>query len=114
LQFLAIGREGYIAVMPEQAGAQFDGDALAELCRTYGIARLWVFGSTARGEAGPDSDIDLLYELIPGRCLGWEIVDLVAKLEGIFGRPVDLVSRGSIHPLVREAVLADARPLHAA
>jgi predicted nucleotidyltransferase len=43
-----------------------DNHALAEVCRRYGIARLWVYGSTARGKARPDSDIDLLHEIAPG------------------------------------------------
>jgi predicted nucleotidyltransferase len=42
---------------------------LAELCRKYGIAELAVFGSVARGDAGPDSDVDLLYVRVPGNDL---------------------------------------------
>jgi len=83
------------------------------VCRRYGIARLWIFGSTARGEARPDSDVDLLYEVAPGSRLGWEIVDLIDELAVIFGRPVDLVARRSVHPLIREAVLSDAKEIHA-
>jgi uncharacterized protein len=91
-----------------------DHEALADVCSRYGIARLWVFGSTARGEARPDSDIDLLYEVAPGSRLGWEIVDLIDELAVIFGRPVDLVARRSVHPLIREAVLSEAKEIHAA
>ena len=43
---------------------------LDALCRRFGIARLDVFGSVARGEDGPGSDVDLLYELAQGRALG--------------------------------------------
>jgi uncharacterized protein len=46
------------------------GSRLAELCRKYGIAELAVFGSVARGDAGPDSDVDLLYVRVPGNDLG--------------------------------------------
>ena len=42
---------------------RIDASRLAELCRRYGIARLEVFGSVARGEQRPDSDVDLLYTL---------------------------------------------------
>lgn len=91
-----------------------DHEALADACKRYGIARLWVFGSTARGDAGPGSDIDLLYEVAPGAHLGWELVDLIDELTVIFGRPVDLVSRRSVHPLIREAVLSEAKEIHAA
>lgn len=89
-----------------------DEDRLRELCTRYGIARLEVFGSAARGDAGPDSDIDLLYSLAPGHRLGWEIEDLAAELESLFGSPVDLVSRTGLNLRLRERVLSQARPLH--
>ena len=46
---------------------------LAELCQKYGIAELSVFGSVARGDARPDSDIDLLYVRVPGNDLGMSL-----------------------------------------
>ena len=88
-----------------------DRARLDALCRRFGIARLDVFGSVARGEDGPGSDVDLLYELAQGRSLGWEIEDLSQDLADLFGRPVDLVSRKALHPLIRDQVLADAEPL---
>ena len=87
---------------------------LDALCRRFGVVRLDVFGSVARGEAGPGSDVDLLYELAQGRSLGWEIEDLSQDLADLFGRPVDLVSRKALHPLIRDQVLADAEPFYAA
>lgn len=87
---------------------------LDALCRRFGVARLDVFGSVARGEAGPGSDVDLLYELAQGRSLGWEIEDLSQDLADLFGRPVDLVSRRALHPLICDQVLADAEPFYAA
>ena len=91
-----------------------DMDRLQGICRRYGIARLDIFGSVARGEATPDSDLDVLYELAPGATLGWEIEDLNDELDALFGRHVDLVSRRALHPRLRDGVLADARPLYAA
>ena len=88
-----------------------DRARLDALCRRFGIARLDVFGSVARGEDGPGSDVDLLYELAQGRSLGWEIEDLSQDLADLFGRPVDLVLRKALHPLIRDQVLADAEPL---
>ena len=52
------------------------GARLADLCRKYGIAELAVFGSVARGDAGPDSDVDLLYVRVPGNDLGMSYFDL--------------------------------------
>jgi len=91
-----------------------DRAKLGALCRRFGIARLDVFGSVARGEDGPGSDVDLLYELAQGRSLGWEIEDLSQDLADLFGRPVDLVSRKALHPLIRDQVLADAEPFYVA
>lgn len=73
-----------------------------------------VFGSVARGAAGPDSDVDVLYELVPGRRLGWEVEDLDDDLVEVLGRRVDLVAKTALHPRLRAAVLAEARPLYAA
>ena len=87
---------------------------LDALCRRFGIARLDVFGSVARGEGGPGSYVYLLYELAQGRALGWEIEDLSQDLADLFGRPVDLVSRKALHPLIRDQVLADAEPFYVA
>lgn len=93
---------------------RIDASRLAELCRRYGIARLEVFGSVARGEQRPDSDVDLLYTLEGGCALGWEVEDLVESLTEVFHRPVDLVSRRSFHPMIRDRVMAEAEPLYAA
>lgn len=95
-------------------GLDVDMQRLDELCRRYGVARLEVFGSVARGEAGETSDLDLLYEMAPGAKLGWEIDDLQDELSELFGRSVDLVSKRALHRRLRPAVLAEARELYAA
>jgi len=100
--------------MTADAAHDIDRDRLAAVCCRYGVSTLSVFGSVARGVAGAGSDVDLLYELQPGARLGWEIDDLADELAEIFGRPVDLVSRVALHPLLVEAVLGEARPLYAA
>lgn len=91
-----------------------DAARLREVCERYGVARLEVFGSVSRGENGPDSDIDLLYELKPGSRLGFEYFDLVDDLAELFGRSVDLVARDEINKYIREQVLHDAQPFYAA
>ncbi|MDN5861330.1 MAG: nucleotidyltransferase family protein [Pseudonocardia sp.] len=91
-----------------------DTARLDAVCRQYGISALFVFGSVARGAPEPGSDVDLLYDLAPGVRLGWEIEDLADELGEIFGRPVDLVARAALHPLLRTAVLDEARAVYAA
>ena len=95
-------------------GTEVDEGRLAEICDRYGIAELRIFGSQARGTAGPDSDIDVLYTLRSGRRLGWEIEQLADEHSDLFGRRVDLVSLRSLHPLLKPSVLAEARPVYAA
>ena len=73
-----------------------------------GVARLGVFGSVARNEAGPDSDVDVLVELRPGIDLV-DFVGIKMRLEHILGTHVDLVSVRSLKGDMRERVLNDAR-----
>jgi uncharacterized protein len=92
-------------------GLAVDERRLADVCERYGIASIEVFGSVARGEDRPGSDIDLLYELRSGARLGWKIEKLTDELAELFGRPVDLVSKRGLHARLRSRVLADAVPL---
>ena len=91
-----------------------DRHGISEVCARYGIAELAVFGSVARRAAREDSDVDLLYVLVPGRHLGFSINKLEDELSDLFGRPVDLVSRSALHRVMRGEVLAEARTLYAA
>lgn len=91
-----------------------DLERLREVCERYGVASLEVFGSVARGDNRPDSDLDLLYVLRPGARLGFKLFDLEDELAALFGRPVDLVGRNAINKYIREQVLSDAQPLYAA
>lgn len=87
---------------------------LAELCEKYGIAELAVFGSVARGEDRPDSDVDLLYVLRPGTRMGLEFSAFQEELEELLGRKVDVVSEEGLHWVLRDQVLDDAQVLYAA
>lgn len=75
----------------------------------YGAHDVRVFGSVVRGEAGPESDIDLLVRLEPERTL-LDLGGLYAELEELLGR-VDVVPEEGLKPEVRERVLAEAVPL---
>lgn len=95
-------------------GRMVDATRLAEICRRYGIVELAVFGSVARGDAGPDSDVDLLYVLAPSARLGFGIDGLEDELAELFDRDVDLVARKAVHPLLRDKVDQLAKTLYAA
>ncbi len=95
-------------------GHEVDPARVAEICQRYGIAELAVFGSVARGDASPHSDVDLLYVLAPGARLGFGIDDLEDELAGLFGRDVDLVAKKALHPLLRNEIDELATTLYAA
>lgn len=88
---------------------------LAEICRRYGVRELSMFGSAARGEARPDSDIDLLVEFLPEAEPGLlDHAGLMLDLTALLRRRVDLVSTRGLKPMIRDSVLHEARRLYAA
>jgi predicted nucleotidyltransferase len=94
---------------------EVDKAELADLCRRYQVRDLSLFGSAARGEMRPDSDIDLLVEFLPNAQVGLvEHAGLMLDLERLLGRKVDLVSKNGLKPRIRSSVLADARLVYAA
>jgi predicted nucleotidyltransferase len=94
---------------------EVDDGKLAELCRRYGVRELSVFGSVARGQTRPDSDIDLLVDFLPHAQTGLlDYAGLMLDLEDLLGRKVDLVSRNGLKPLIRASVIEEARRLYAA
>lgn len=79
------------------------------------IAELSVFGSVARGEDRPDSDVDLLYvSASDSKSSLWEPWDLRDELAQLLGRKIDLVPKNSLHWMIRDQVLTEARPAYAA
>ncbi len=94
---------------------QVNEGKLAELCRQYHVKELSVFGSAARGEMRPESDIDLLVEFIPEAKVGlFAYAGLMSELTKLIGRKVDLVSKKGLKPLIRASVLKEARLVYAA
>jgi uncharacterized protein len=94
---------------------EVDPAALANVCRQHHIRWLAVFGSHARGEARPDSDVDVVVEFAPGATPGLGIMRVAEALLPVFGgRRVDLVTRRGLSPRLRDRILAEARELYAA
>jgi uncharacterized protein len=88
---------------------------LRTFCQRYQVRRLALFGSVARGEARPESDVDLLVTFLPGTQIGFlTLGQMKRELTEMFHRPVDLVPQNGLKPVIRESVLAEARELYAA
>ena len=87
-----------------------DADRIREISLRHGIRRVRVFGSIARGEAGPESDIDLLIALGPGRGFR-DLMDFCEEVEGALRRRIDVVLEDGLSPYIREKVLKEAVPL---
>jgi hypothetical protein len=85
-------------------------DEILSLAARHGAGNVRVFGSTARGTADRDSDVDFLVDLEPGRSL-LDLGELLMDLLDLLGRPVDVVTERSLRPAMRDRALRDAVPL---
>jgi predicted nucleotidyltransferase len=83
--------------------------ASAAEIRALGVERLAVFGSVLRGEAGPDSDVDLLVQFSPGAKTYERFLALSELLEERLGRRVELVTTEALSPFIGPRILADAQ-----
>jgi uncharacterized protein len=79
---------------------------LAFLLKRSGISKASIFGSFARGEAGKNSDIDLLVEMKKGKSL-LDLAGLKIRLQDSLGRKVDVLTYNSLHPLLKERILKE-------
>ena len=96
--------QGMTSILPDHR------EDILRIARAHGASNVRVFGSRARGDARPDSDLDLLVELEPGRSL-FDYMALINDLEDALGVHVDVVTSGGIHPLLRNQILAEAVPV---
>lgn len=96
-----------LSIPPEQ---------VADFCRRHEIVELALFGSAARGEMRPESDVDVMVTFVPDA--HWDLYDyaeMQRELELIFGRPVDLVEKGTIvNPHRERTIMRDLTILYAA
>lgn len=103
-------------------GVQFPDAQIAAFCRIHGVKRLSLFGSilhpagaAAHTAFGPDSDVDLLVEFLPGQGKSlFDVGGMLMELRELLGRDVDLLTPQDLSPYFRDQVLHEAQTLYAA
>jgi predicted nucleotidyltransferase len=85
-------------------------DEIMRLAAIHGVKNVRVFGSFARGEAGPKSDLDLLVDMERGKTF-LDLVGFWQDMEDSFGGKVDVVTDGDISPYLKEKIFREAKPL---
>ena len=83
---------------------------ILEIAARNGAVNVRVFGSMARGDARPDSDIDFLVNLESGRSL-LDLARLLRELNTLSKHPVDVITEAGLRPRIKSQVLKEARPL---
>jgi predicted nucleotidyltransferase len=90
--------------------SDFDKAELARLCREHGVVFAGLFGSQARGESSPDSDVDVLVRFDERRSL-IDQARVEREIGEAMGRSVDLVTENALSPYLRDKVEADLEVL---
>ena len=82
-------------------------EEILRIAAQHGALNVRVFGSVARGEAGPDSDVDLLVDVGPAAS-SWFPAGLILDLEELLGRRVEVVTERALNPHLRQRVVGEA------
>lgn len=85
-------------------------EQILQWCADAGASNMRIFGSVARGTAGPTSDIDLLVDLAPETSL-FALMSLEEKIQNLVGIKIDLVPESGLKPSIKKEVLSEAIPL---
>jgi predicted nucleotidyltransferase len=108
-----MGRER--STMNLAAGLELPEAEIVEICRRHQVMELYLFGSAARRELRPDSDVDLLVDFLPEARPGLlELSAMMREFSSVLGRRVDLAVKPALKPLIRAEVLAEARSIYEA
>jgi len=83
---------------------------ILSIAARHGARNVRVFGSVARGEARPDSDVDFLVDAGPATS-SWFPGGLIVDLEALLGKRVEVVTERGLHPLLRDSILKEAVPI---
>ena len=76
--------------------------------KRLGVQHLYLFGSTARDEAAAGSDVDLFFDHVRGKLGLFDLMEVKERTTRILGRRTDIMTRASLHPMIRERVEASA------
>ena len=90
----------------------FSREGLAAVCRKHDVRILKIFGSAARGEDHPESDVDFIVEFEGDKSL-FDLVGLQLDLEEFLGRDVDVLTEPALSPYLRDRILASASVVYA-
>lgn len=85
-------------------------EQIRRIAERHGVVSIRVFGSVARGEAGPESDVDFLVDVGP-KTSAWFPAGLIVDLEDLLGRRVEVVVRRALNEDLRDRVLREAVPV---
>lgn len=103
--------------LPETGTLAIPTRALGKLCRRYGVWKMWLFGSAARGELGLVSDVDIMVEFKPdSQTSSFDLVDIQGELSKLFGgRRIDITSPQILeNPYRRRSIERDLKLIYAA
>jgi predicted nucleotidyltransferase len=99
-------RRGKIVVTMDTLRREKKGEII-RLAEMRGCRNVRVFGSIVHGANGPDSDVDFLVDLDSGRTI-FDLAKFLGDLRDLLGTEIDVVESRSIHPYIRDRVLAEA------
>lgn len=89
---------------------KFNRAEILGLAHKHGAHNVRIFGSVARGEGRPDSDIDFLVDMEGGRSL-LDLIEFGQDLEELLQRKVDILTEGGLSPYLKERIHAEAAPI---
>lgn len=96
--------------MSQRQTIQQNRQAILNIARAHGLLNVRIFGSVARGEDTPNSDVDFLVDLETGRSL-LDIGGALIQLEHLLQRKVDIVTERGLHWYLREKILKEAQAI---
>lgn len=83
---------------------------IVRIAKSHGAITVKVFGSRARGDARPDSDLDLLVTVSPGTSL-FDVIAIQQDLEDLLRISVEVLTERAVHSRLRDSILTEAKPL---